>query len=65
MSYPSLTLLAVKFSMGLIESMNSLRLSLASASRSILLIIASNKLSVGKTPHLIKNLFKFIWSIYL
>ena len=50
----------VKFSMGLTESMNSLRFSFASASKSILLMIAIKRLSVGMTPHLTRNLFKLI-----
>lgn len=47
----------VKFSIGLIESMNSLILSLASASKSILLMIASKRLSLGMMLHLIKKRF--------
>jgi hypothetical protein len=52
--------LAVKFSMGLTPSINSRIFSFASASRSILLIIANKRPSLGSTPHFIRNLLRLI-----
>ena len=62
---PALILfLVVKLSLGLTESVNSFRLSFASPSRSILLMMAKRRLSLGNTADLMRNLFKLIESMY-